>query len=105
LKEALCGFKFDIQHLDGRTLHIKTAEGQVLKPNSWMVVANEGMPVHTRPFVKGNLYILFKVGALVVSQAHGVLVGALGSLEACRSVAISLPRCVTTARRCLLSPA
>jgi len=61
LKEALCGCSFNIQHLDGRSLHIQTKEGQVIKPNSFMMVAGEGMPVHTRPFVKGNLYIKFEV--------------------------------------------
>jgi DnaJ family protein A protein 2 len=61
LKEALCGCSFTVQHLDGRTLHIKTNEGQVIKPNSFMVVQSEGMPVHGRPFVKGNLYVRFEV--------------------------------------------
>lgn len=65
LKEALCGCSFNIQHLDGRTLHIKTREGQVIKPNSFMAVQNEGMPVHTRPFVKGNLYIRFEVSTVL----------------------------------------
>jgi DnaJ family protein A protein 2 len=37
---------------------------QVIKPNSFQVVPEEGMPVHTRPFVKGNLYIEFEVRAL-----------------------------------------
>lgn len=62
LKEALCGYSFNVQHLDGRTLHVKTIEGQVIKPGSIMVVQNEGMPVHGRPFVKGNLYVKFEVG-------------------------------------------
>jgi DnaJ family protein A protein 2 len=62
LKEALCGYSFNVQHLDGRTLHVKTSEGQVIKPGSIMVVQNEGMPVHGRPFVKGNLYVKFEVG-------------------------------------------
>lgn len=66
LKEALCGYSFTVQHLDGRTLHIKSGEGQVIKPNSFQVVQNEGMPVHGRPFVKGNLYIKFEVGVGVV---------------------------------------
>lgn len=73
LKEALCGCSFEVQHLDGRTLHIKTKEGQVIKPNSFLSVAEEGMPVHGRPFVKGNLYIRFEVGVACLSlqQAYG----------------------------------
>jgi DnaJ family protein A protein 2 len=62
LREALCGYSFSVQHLDGRVLHIKTKAGEVIKPNSFMVVTGEGMPVHGRPFVKGNLYVRFEVG-------------------------------------------
>lgn len=75
LKEALCGCSFTIQHLDGRSLHIKTKEGQVIKPNSFQVVAGEGMPVHTRPFVKGNLYIKFEVGVVHSSLWRSLDVG------------------------------
>lgn len=35
--------------------------GQVIKPGSWKSVADEGMPVHGRPYEKGNLYIHFNV--------------------------------------------
>jgi hypothetical protein len=37
------------------------------------VVQNEGMPVHGRPFVKGNLYVKFEVGVtdgFVVQLLH-----------------------------------
>jgi hypothetical protein len=61
LKEALCGVHFTIKHLDGRTLSIKSVPGEVIKPNSFKVVTEEGMPVHTRPYIKGNLYIKFEV--------------------------------------------
>ncbi len=33
----------------------------MLKPDSYVCVRNEGMPVHGRPFDKGNLYIHFNV--------------------------------------------
>jgi len=35
--------------------------GEVIKPDAWMCVADEGMPVHGRPYEKGNLYIRFAV--------------------------------------------
>ena len=35
--------------------------GKVIKPNSWKSIQDEGMPVHGRPYEKGNLYIHFKV--------------------------------------------
>jgi DnaJ family protein A protein 2 len=63
LKEALCGCAFNVKHLDGRTIRITSAPGEVIKPKSFKVVPEEGMPVHTRPFIKGNLYIKFEVGA------------------------------------------
>ena len=35
--------------------------GEVIKPDSWKCINDEGMPVHGRPFEKGNLYIRFLV--------------------------------------------
>ena len=35
--------------------------GEVIKPDSWRCVNDEGMPVHGRPYEKGNLYIHFTV--------------------------------------------
>lgn len=61
LVEALCGFEAIVEHLDNRTLHIKTRPGEVLKPNQFKAVQHEGMPTHGNPFVKGQLVILFKV--------------------------------------------
>jgi len=69
LNQALCGFAWKIKHLDGRTLVIKTRPGEVIKPemNSKealpfvKTVPDEGMPSRGNPFVKGNLYIMFRV--------------------------------------------
>ncbi len=33
----------------------------MVKPGAWKSVADEGMPVHGRPYEKGNLYIHFNV--------------------------------------------
>ena len=38
-----------------------TLPGEVIKPDSWKCINEEGMPVHGRPFEKGNLYIRFSV--------------------------------------------
>merc|ERR1712228_952794 len=32
LVEALCGFELELTHLDGRTLHIKTSPGEIIRP-------------------------------------------------------------------------
>lgn len=61
LAEALCGTSFYVQHLDGRVLEVLTLPGEVIKPDSWKCINEEGMPVHGRPYEKGNLYIRFAV--------------------------------------------
>jgi DnaJ family protein A protein 2 len=67
LNEALCGFEWIVKHLDGREVLIKSKPGEVIKPEASSqhpfvkIVPNEGMPSHGNPFVKGNLYVLFRV--------------------------------------------
>mmetsp|Transcript_13748 Transcript_13748/g.23356 ORF Transcript_13748/g.23356 Transcript_13748/m.23356 type:complete len:415 (-) Transcript_13748:82-1326(-) len=67
LNEALCGFEWIVKHLDGREIAIKSKPGEVIKPEQSSsapfvkIVPNEGMPSHGNPFVKGNLYVLFRV--------------------------------------------
>jgi len=73
LNEALCGFEFVVDHLDGRKLAVKSNPGEVIKPNEFKAIHNEGMPHHGNPFVKGQLVILFKIefpesGTLTSSQ-------------------------------------
>lgn len=61
LADALCGCSFQVKHLDGRVLQIATAPGEVIKPDAFKRVPDEGMPVHGRPYAKGNLYVRFVV--------------------------------------------
>ncbi|GFQ02583.1 Dnaj protein homolog [Phtheirospermum japonicum] len=61
LTESLCGFQFLLTHLDGRQLLIKSPAGEVVKPNSYKAINDEGMPMYGRPFMKGKLYIHFNV--------------------------------------------
>nr|QKY15040.1 dnaj-like protein/chaperone protein dnaj 2 (DJA2) [Polytomella parva] len=61
LAEALCGCTFTFRHLDGRVLRISSPVGEVIKPDTFKRIADEGMPLHGRPFTKGNLYIHFSV--------------------------------------------
>ena len=60
LMDALAGAHFHISTLDGRALEVSSA-GQVIKPDAWMCVREEGMPIQGRPYEKGNLYIHFTV--------------------------------------------
>jgi DnaJ family protein A protein 2 len=71
LNQALCGFSFKITHLDGRQILIKSKPGEVIKPEAGIAggkimpfvktVPGEGMPSLGNPFVKGNLYIIFRI--------------------------------------------
>jgi len=67
LNQALCGFKFLVKQLDGRQLCIESKPGEIIKPESdaqnpfVKVVPDEGMPSRGNPFVRGNLYVLFRV--------------------------------------------
>lgn len=68
LNEALCGFKFIITHLDKRKVCIQSKPGEIIKAKSSdnvnpfvKMVPDEGMPSRGNPFVKGNLYVLFKI--------------------------------------------
>ncbi|KAM7522639.1 hypothetical protein LguiA_012541 [Lonicera macranthoides] len=61
LTEALCGFRFILTHLDGRQLLVKSNPGEVIKPDQFKGINDEGMPMYQRPFMKGKLYIHFTV--------------------------------------------
>jgi hypothetical protein len=61
-------FSFIIKHLDARTIKITSPPGEVIKPNSFKLVEDEGMPTHGRSFIKGRLYIKFEVGPSAVLQ-------------------------------------
>lgn len=61
LTEALCGFAFSFQHLDGRTLVVKSNPGEIIKPDDVRVINDEGMPHKGDHLSKGKLYVSFKI--------------------------------------------
>jgi DnaJ family protein A protein 2 len=66
LNEALCGFAFQIKHLDGHQVVVKSQPGEVISAEAagvpiCKIVPNEGMPSQGNPDIKGNLYVLFQV--------------------------------------------
>jgi len=69
LNQALCGFTWKLTHLDNRTLVIKSRPGEIIKPEMntkealpfVKVLPDEGMPSKGNPFVRGNLYVMFRV--------------------------------------------
>jgi len=63
LVEALTGFEFIIEHLDGRKLILSTKSPDsvnVVKPGDFKVIRDEGMPIFKRS-TKGDLYVEFDV--------------------------------------------
>lgn len=70
LNQALCGFAYKFTHLDGREVVIKTKPGEIIQAEGAVdekmmpfvkLVEGEGLPSQGNPFVKGNLYVLFRV--------------------------------------------
>lgn len=62
LVEALTGFEFTIDHLDGqRQLVVKSQPGEIIKPGQIKSIKDEGMPQRGNPFHKGKLFIEFQI--------------------------------------------
>jgi len=58
LKEALCGFSFDLRYIDGRTFKINNGNGNVISANYKKMIPSMGMK---REDHTGNLIINFNV--------------------------------------------
>ncbi|GMH31936.1 hypothetical protein Nepgr_033780 [Nepenthes gracilis] len=85
LTEALCGFKFVLTHLDGRQLLIKSNPREVVKPDQFKAIDDEGMPIYQRPFM--NFTVEFPKSRipfqLVAAAAHtSALAGWMASAAA-----------------------
>jgi len=74
LIEALNGFNFPIKHLDNRIIKINNDSSflssnpitdknffNIIKNDDLKIIEHKGMPHHRNPFVKGRLFILFKI--------------------------------------------
>jgi DnaJ family protein A protein 2 len=60
LREALCGYSFDIAHLDNRILRVQSDPGEIIQPGSVKKVPKMGMPKHESSLY-GDLYIEFDI--------------------------------------------
>lgn len=80
LVQALCGSQLSCKHLDGRIIKFGPPEGHTIQPDSWHRVEEEGMPIHGRPMVKGNLYVHYEVEfpQRLVEEQRTAVVGAFG---------------------------
>jgi len=56
LKEALCGFSFEIKYINGKVYTINNQTGNIIPPNYEKVIPNMGL---TRENHVGNLIIIF----------------------------------------------
>uniref|UniRef100_A0A7S1CKG2 J domain-containing protein n=1 Tax=Bicosoecida sp. CB-2014 TaxID=1486930 RepID=A0A7S1CKG2_9STRA len=61
LTEALMGVRFTVRHPDGRTLLVKSPEGETVAHESVLAVPQGGMPQYGSPYSRGNLYVKFEV--------------------------------------------
>jgi DnaJ-class molecular chaperone len=58
LKEALCGFSFDLKHLNGKSYTINNKSGNIIPPNYNKVITNMGL---MREGHQGSLIVHFQV--------------------------------------------
>ena len=58
LKEALCGFQFDMRYLDGKVYTINNTTGKIIRPGYKKVIPQMGMK---RGEKQGNLIIHFTI--------------------------------------------
>lgn len=82
LVEALCGPQLAIKHLDGRVLLCGPPSGTTIQPDSWHCIEEEGMPIHGRPSMKGNLYVHFDVvfPDTITPEQRGLIISTFGPL-------------------------
>lgn len=73
LGDALCGFRFSVQHVNGRTLTLVSKPGEIVCDGQFKQVVGEGFPVKGDSFETGSLFVHFSVrfprsGTLTTSQ-------------------------------------
>lgn len=61
LTDALCGFQFAIEQLDGRQLVVTSKPGSVIKPGELKTIPNEGMPMWKRSDDRGYMFVKFTI--------------------------------------------
>jgi len=61
LAEALCGYSFQLKHVSGKVLNIKSQPGEIVKPGCLKVLKGYGLPQKGSHWSKGALYIKFDI--------------------------------------------
>ena len=74
LKQALHGFDFEIEHLDGHKVQLSKKPGQVTQPNEVQKIEDEGMPKYGMPSESGDLLVTYKIkNPDVLSEGQNIL--------------------------------
>jgi len=61
LSEALCGYHFRLKHVSGKTLVVKSRPSEIVNPGSLKILRNFGLPQKGNSYLRGHLYIKFKI--------------------------------------------
>jgi len=61
LVDALCGYEFEIEHLDGRKIIVESKPGEMIRDDSVMVIKGEGFPVKEDAGSNGHLFVEFTI--------------------------------------------
>jgi len=61
LIDALVGFSFKINHLDERPVVVEVKPNDIVKPGDIKECPGLGMPVYTKPYEFGSLFIKFNI--------------------------------------------
>jgi len=61
LTEALLGFEYKFQHLDGNTVSIRSKPGDIAGADAVLMVPSLGMPVYDQPKQRGRLFVKCKL--------------------------------------------
>jgi len=82
LVEALTGFQFTFEHLDKRTIIVKSAPEQVIKPGDVMALPEMGMPIYGKPYCYGKMLVKFNIIFPLFSEVKGKINEIRASLPA-----------------------
>lgn len=80
LLESLTGCDFELNHLDGHKVRVRSAPGQVIKPDVVLQVPEEGMPVGGHSHVKGVLFVQFDIKFPDKLELSDAMVKVLGGM-------------------------
>ena len=90
LSDALCGFEMQIEHLDGRTLIIKTKPGDVIKPVAYDPLSDNNVEVRRRIPGRDPVDVLFEAHENCRTQIHCLVRAATNpspsSMVGCRRI-------------------